>query len=309
VQLAQNILRAMVALGVMAVAVMFAYAGFLYVTAASNQSNLDSAKKIFWNALIGLIFILLAYIIVDLVLKTLTGQPLNAWSKVQCVAASHTGAAFSYQDVPDAPPVQGTQGGDTPPGQTDDNSGEKNKGLDNVDSNTNYNPFQCTVISLDYHECKDPNVYATLSARGKQECVQGCEYSSNGKPIITVQDYKDCKAGGQSSNPHLTCAQILARGVTVAAPQDSGIPKGTKFTWPELAERYGLPPDTVFTADDRYSDKNCNKPTGCIYGHPEGRSTYSVDVARCGEWNKRCKLPSYGSGTPMKTKPTPVPGG
>jgi hypothetical protein len=103
VQLGQNILRFFVSFSVVAATVMFAYAGFLYVSASSNRSNLDSAKTIFTNTLIGLILILTAYLIIDLTLKVLTGQPLSAISKIQCVKQDRSNLKATYTPVEDAP--------------------------------------------------------------------------------------------------------------------------------------------------------------------------------------------------------------
>ncbi len=106
VQLADNILKFMVVLSAMAVAIMFAYAGFLYVTAAANKQHLDSAKKIFWNALIGIIVVLCAYLLIDTVLKVLTGtKGLSPLTQIQCLRVSHDGPGASqvkFTPVPEA---------------------------------------------------------------------------------------------------------------------------------------------------------------------------------------------------------------
>ncbi|PKL36514.1 hypothetical protein CVV38_01250 [Candidatus Peregrinibacteria bacterium HGW-Peregrinibacteria-1] len=54
-------------LGLLAV-IMIIYAGFLYVTAAGNQENVDNAKKIIMYAIIGIIIILISFAIVNTVL-------------------------------------------------------------------------------------------------------------------------------------------------------------------------------------------------------------------------------------------------
>ena len=288
VQLAQNILRLMVTLSVFAASVMFAYAGFLYVTAASNHSHLDSAKKIFANTLIGLIFILCAYLIVDLTLKVFTGSPLDAWSKIQCVKATYVNGQFvSSGTTPDAPGqggVTGTQGTPTA-SSTKPSPFDQGKGTSNVDSITNYSPQQCN----------SPQDQKTGTAAQR---FQGCQWDAQGNPIRTVQDYKDCKANpGGTTGVGVPCSQVTS--VTVAVPQGSGIPHSTKFTWPEMARYYGLPDDTVFTATDSY---------GPGRGYTT-RGTYSVYVAACGKWNKNCNLPSRNNTTPFTSKPTPIPGG
>lgn len=111
VQLADNILRFFVVAGAMAVALMFAYAGFLYVTAAGNKGNLESAHKIFWNSLIGLIIILTSFLIVDMTIRLATGQSLNVLTQVSCVRTEITATGFSYTRVPGDNPVTAETGG------------------------------------------------------------------------------------------------------------------------------------------------------------------------------------------------------
>ena len=48
------------------------YAGFLYVTSATDEGNVDTAKGIMKNALIGILIILLSYAIVNTILSATT---------------------------------------------------------------------------------------------------------------------------------------------------------------------------------------------------------------------------------------------
>lgn len=52
-------------------AIMFAYAGFLLVTAGGEVSRRSKAKSIFTNAVIGLVIAIAAWLIVRLILSTL----------------------------------------------------------------------------------------------------------------------------------------------------------------------------------------------------------------------------------------------
>lgn len=52
-------------------AIMFAYAGFLLVTSGGNTSAKETAKSIFYNTVLGLLFALGAWLIVGLILSTL----------------------------------------------------------------------------------------------------------------------------------------------------------------------------------------------------------------------------------------------
>lgn len=99
-ELTHNILSFFISLAVGAAAVMFAYAGFLYVTASSNQGNIDKAKSIFSQVLIGLVLVLVAWLIVDLTLRVFTNQSLQVLTKFQCVKAELVNGTFSFPETP-----------------------------------------------------------------------------------------------------------------------------------------------------------------------------------------------------------------
>ena len=322
-QLASRLMRAFVGLAVMGSVLMLAYAGFLYVSASTNSSNLQSAKSVFSNVLIGLIIVLVAWLIIDITLRTFTNQSLNVLTTFQCVQVKFVGGQFTFPTTP--------ANNDDIPAQPTDTTAEEGEGLDNVDSNTNYNPVACSVINNYLKSGVDRSgrpasctpAKRAASATVENECMQGCIGAANGKRIVTVADYKFCSQPGNANASlppinqsegfqdfgAMSCSDVRANGVTIATPQGSGIPRGQKFTWPELAKRYGLPEDTVFVADDSYG-YDCSKYTGRRCGYTS-RGTYSIDVARCvpGVSVGCSSLPSYGGTVPMKTKPTPVPGG
>ena len=78
--LAQNILNIGIYLAVFLSAVLFAWAGWKYLTAGGDTGEVSSAKKIFWNVAIGLIIILGAWLIVDTLVHTLTN--INGWNNL-----------------------------------------------------------------------------------------------------------------------------------------------------------------------------------------------------------------------------------
>ncbi len=96
VALVHNVLVFFVYVGGMAAVLMFAYAGILYVTAPANKNNLDEAKKIFWNALIGLILIIAAWLIVDLIIRTFNGQSLDLFTDIKCVTVAQVNGGFTF---------------------------------------------------------------------------------------------------------------------------------------------------------------------------------------------------------------------
>ncbi|OGZ07793.1 MAG: hypothetical protein A3D65_05695 [Candidatus Lloydbacteria bacterium RIFCSPHIGHO2_02_FULL_50_13] len=54
-------------------AVMFVYAGFLYVTNAGNESKIKEAHEIFWNVFIGLVIALAAWLTINFILVFFLG--------------------------------------------------------------------------------------------------------------------------------------------------------------------------------------------------------------------------------------------
>lgn len=59
-------------------------AGFRMVTSGGNSSAWDSAKQSFLNVIIGFILVLAAWLIVDTILKALTGTGLEVWGVITC---------------------------------------------------------------------------------------------------------------------------------------------------------------------------------------------------------------------------------
>src|SRR3989338_8569796 len=67
-QLAQNVLNGGIYLAVFLSAILFAYAGWQYITAGGESGKASEAKKIFWNVGVGLVLILAAWLIVDMIM-------------------------------------------------------------------------------------------------------------------------------------------------------------------------------------------------------------------------------------------------
>lgn len=65
-----NIMRWLLGIMTLIAVVMIIYAGFIWLTAAGNEDNVDKAKKIISAAVIGLIVVLLAWAIVIFVTRT-----------------------------------------------------------------------------------------------------------------------------------------------------------------------------------------------------------------------------------------------
>lgn len=99
-------------LGVIAVIVLI-YVGFEMVTSRGNPSQWEKAKGHFANVVIGIIIILAAWLVIDLMLTGLTEEGgLEEWT--------------AGLDVADADPSSGSQSGET------DESGDSSSGSDSV---------------------------------------------------------------------------------------------------------------------------------------------------------------------------------
>ncbi len=83
VQLASNILNFLVYLSIIAAAIMFAYAGFLYMSDGGSMDKVKKAHGIFTAVVVGIIIVLVAWLSVDTLMKSLTGKGVKEWSKNQ----------------------------------------------------------------------------------------------------------------------------------------------------------------------------------------------------------------------------------
>ena len=84
VQMIQNLINYAIYLGVLATAIMFAYAGFLYLTDGGSSEKVGKAKKMFSEVLVGLVCILGGWLLIDTLMKALTGDKIGPWNKIQC---------------------------------------------------------------------------------------------------------------------------------------------------------------------------------------------------------------------------------
>ena len=81
-QLAQNILNAAIYLAVVLSAVLFAWAGFLYLTNVANSGQHSRAVEVFQNVAIGLVIIVAGWLVVDIVMRTFVGASLLPWNAI-----------------------------------------------------------------------------------------------------------------------------------------------------------------------------------------------------------------------------------
>lgn len=67
IQLAKNIMNFLILLSIPVATIAFAWAGILMLTARGNESQVAKAKEIFTKVLIGFLFVLTAWLIVQLI--------------------------------------------------------------------------------------------------------------------------------------------------------------------------------------------------------------------------------------------------
>lgn len=80
-KLAQNILNDAIYLAVFLSAILFAWAGFKYLTAIAG-GEVSKAKETFVNVAIGLVIILVSWLVVDIVMRTLVGASVLPWNAI-----------------------------------------------------------------------------------------------------------------------------------------------------------------------------------------------------------------------------------
>jgi hypothetical protein len=79
--LANNIIQFAIYLAVTVATIMFIVAGMKYLTAGGDPSKISSAHKIFWNVIIGLILVLTAWLIIELIMTTFLDAKFGFWNK------------------------------------------------------------------------------------------------------------------------------------------------------------------------------------------------------------------------------------
>ena len=89
-QLAHNVLNTGIYIAVFLSAILFAWAGWLYLTGAAG-SDLSRAKEIFFNVAVGLVIILIGWLVVDILIRSLAGGNFSSWNKI-CELFQHVSA-------------------------------------------------------------------------------------------------------------------------------------------------------------------------------------------------------------------------
>ena len=78
---ANNVLNTGIYIAVFLSAFLFAWAGWKYMTNVAG-GEISKAKEIFVNVAVGLVIILAGWLVIDTLMKTLTGGKFGTWNKV-----------------------------------------------------------------------------------------------------------------------------------------------------------------------------------------------------------------------------------
>lgn len=95
VSLSNNIVRFIIGLIAVLGAIIMVYAGFLLVSSRGNASQMERAKQMFTNILIGMVIMLSAFLVVNTVMSMLVGsnESLVNWNNIDCGYARDAGSA------------------------------------------------------------------------------------------------------------------------------------------------------------------------------------------------------------------------
>ncbi|MBL7045744.1 MAG: hypothetical protein ISR99_01815 [Parcubacteria group bacterium] len=91
ISLADHVLAEIVKLAVLFAAIMFAVVGVIMMTNSSKPETVSKAKSIFGSVFIGLIIVLAAWLLVDTILKVMTGEKNDLgkpWQPFTCSGGS-----------------------------------------------------------------------------------------------------------------------------------------------------------------------------------------------------------------------------
>lgn len=93
IALARNVINFLIALGVVAAAAGFAYAGYLYITAMGSEEKIRRAHSIFYKVVLGFVFMLSAWLIARTLEDTFLTPGQTARSFLQRGAPSYSEGA------------------------------------------------------------------------------------------------------------------------------------------------------------------------------------------------------------------------
>ena len=79
---AQNVLNTAIFILVALSAVLFAWAGWKMLIAQGDTESYSAGKRIFGNVVLGLVIILMGWIVIDTLMRTMLGSDFGPWNKI-----------------------------------------------------------------------------------------------------------------------------------------------------------------------------------------------------------------------------------
>jgi len=180
-KLAENVINFMVQISFVIAALLFAYAGFLFFTGGSDPGKISSARNVLTNTLVGVIIVLTAWLVVNVILTTLTGQGVNPFTKVLCEGVFKTPSKIVPWNNPDTV------------GDTDGTSNIKVEGTD-----TKSETYRWSAIADVTYEsgAKGRTRVGAGPFSSQQECyaslLDPSQYIANTKEVLIVSFRTDC---------------------------------------------------------------------------------------------------------------------
>jgi len=83
-QLIKNIIDFLMYIVIPLAAVMIVVGGIMIMTAGSSTERVAKGKEIVTAAVVGLLIALLSWLIIDMIIKLLTGGRIGPWNKLTC---------------------------------------------------------------------------------------------------------------------------------------------------------------------------------------------------------------------------------
>lgn len=114
VLLADNIIEFLISIFAVIGAILVAWAGLLMATSRGDTGQLARGKSILLNSIVGLVIMLVAWLVVDTIMKTLAGSDAyGMWQEIKCVEIKeYTNTATLVS--PDANPLPEEEIGEPP---------------------------------------------------------------------------------------------------------------------------------------------------------------------------------------------------
>lgn len=269
-QLVDNIVRFLILVSIPIASLLFAYAGFLYITAGGGH-GVEEAKGIFKDVFIGFVIALCGFLIVDTILRSLVSGTFTgpSWNTIQCVNRSEESILGPGLGFVGLQPLGGLVVGDGPTPTTP--GGGVDTGNVTQYSCAGGNLVNCEAVgatrvpvcgSCSGPNCRiDPQFASRLSAVGGEWCASsiGIEANHQNACHTTYGNCIDatCGRGG-------TCTADQARRL-----QDS-------FRLQNLWPVYELPPGTSQATLQQYRSAGV-----CAYVEPRSNGAhFSVYVSR-----------------------------